>query len=65
MKILLPVYDLTKNILDVVLRGASFKKKPQQMTTKGIENIVRFTYFENNSNTSKCKLPANKSIIES
>lgn len=40
-------------------------KKPKQMTTKGMENSVRFTYFENNLNTSKCKLSVNKSIIES
>lgn len=42
-----------------------FGKKPKQMTTKGIENSVRFTYFENNLNTSKRKLSVNKSIIES
>lgn len=41
------------------------EKKPKQMTIKGIENSVRFTYFENNLNTSKCKLSVNKSIIES
>lgn len=41
------------------------EKKTKQMTTKGIENSVRFTYFENNLNTSKCKLSVNKSIIES
>lgn len=41
------------------------KKNPKQMTIKGIENSVRFTYFENNLNTSKCKLSVNKSIIES
>lgn len=45
MKILL--YDLTKNIRDVVLGGTSLrKKKQQQMTTKGIEISARFTYFE-------------------
>lgn len=44
MKILL--YDLTKNIRDVVLGGTSLRKKKQQMTTMGIENSARFTYFE-------------------
>lgn len=45
MKILLPVYDLTKNILDVVLRGASFKKKKQANDNQGNRKYCSFYIF--------------------
>lgn len=60
------MYMILRKIYEMLSWEAHhLEKKTKQMTTKGIENSVRFTYFENNLNTSKCKLSVNKSIIES